>query len=357
VSSPVGAAPDSAPALEDLEAWARAVLVRAGLEDHDAGVVAASLAFAERRGVASHGLLRLGTYVRRIQAGGINRTAKVRVDADLGALVVLDADDGPGACTGMYATDLAIDRAGRHGIACIIARNAGHFGAAGLFTNRMADAGLVGLAMCNTESVMCAPAGGRPVLGTNPLAVAVPLPADARPQLDMATTTASQGKLLAAAQQGNEIPLGWAVDAMGRPTTSPAEGLAGALLPGGGPKGFGLAFAIDALLAVGGANVSPGVAALSGDPATPQRVGHLFLALRADAAGSLDDYRERIAALVDAVHASGLDPGAPPPMVPGEPELAHERRVSGRIELSEPLRATLEGIGAETGVPLPNTRH
>ena len=339
--------------LDAVEDWARQVLVRAGLDDHDARLVAANLAFAEARGVASHGMLRLKTYVSRVRAGGINRAATVRVAADLGALLVLDADDGPGASTASHAADLAIARGREHGIACVVARNANHFGAAAFFVNRIADAGLVGIAACNTESVMCAPAGGRPVLGTNPLAVAVPLPYDARPQLDMATSTASQGKLIAAAQRGGEIPLGWAVDAAGRPTTSPREGLQGALLPSGGPKGFGLAFAIDALVALSGANVSHAVSALDGDPGAPQRLGHVLLAIRADAAAPLDDYRDRIAGLVDTIHASGIDSATPAPLAPGEPELQHEQHAAGQLALPQPLLEALAGIAAESGIPLP----
>ncbi|MEA2419832.1 MAG: hypothetical protein QOE60_2038, partial [Thermoleophilaceae bacterium] len=224
----------------------------------------------------------------------------------------------------------------------------------GFFANRIADGGLVGVVACNTESVMCAPFGGRPVLGTNPLAVSVPLPYEQRPQLDMATTTVSQGKLIAAAQQDRSIPLGWAVDARGNPTTSATEGLAGALLPGGGPKGFGLAFAIDALLAVSGANVSPHVSALDGDAAVPQRLGHLFLAIRPDAAGPLDEYRDRISGLVEAIHASEIDGSdAPPPLAPGEPEAAQEQRQAGRLEIPEVLMNELSSLAAETGVPLP----
>lgn len=340
--------------VERLEEWANRVLERAGLSGDDARVVAASLAYADSRGVVSHGMLRLGTYIRRIRSGGINPVAKVTVLADLGALVVLDADDGPGASTAWRAAELVIERAQEHGVACVSARNASHFGSAGFFVNHIADAGLVGLATCNTESVMCAPFGGRPVLGTNPFAFALPLPHDERPQVDMATTTASQGKLIAAAQRGEEIPLGWAVDRSGNATTSPAAGLEGALLPGGGHKGFGLAFAMDALLAVSGANVSPSVNALDGDPGVPQRLGHLFIAIRPDPVDSLDGYRSRIARLVDAIHASGIDADGPSPMVPGEPELNHERRAGGSVELSDPLLAELLSIGAEVGVPFPD---
>lgn len=343
----------TAVAIAEIETWASRVLVHAGLAHEDARWVAASLAFAERRGVASHGMLRLQTYVDRLGAGGINRAPQLRTDADLGALVVLDADDGPGASTGVFAVDVAVERARRFGVGCVVVRNSNHFGATAFYTNRIADAGMVGLAVCNTESVMCAPAGGRPVLGTNPFALAVPLPYRRRPQIDMATTTASQGKLLSALQQEREIPLGWAVDADGRPTTSPEAGLNGALLPGGGPKGFGLAFAIDALVALGAANVSPAVSALNGDPAAPQRLGQFFIALRADAAGSLAEYCDRIDALVDAIHESGIDGAAREPVAPGEPELEHERLSAGRAQLPDALIDELSRLAADTGVPLP----
>jgi LDH2 family malate/lactate/ureidoglycolate dehydrogenase len=333
--------------------WTTQVLTRVGLTESDAEVVAASLAFAESRGVGTHGLIRLPTYVERIRAGGINKAARIRTEADLGALVIIDADDAPGASSGAYGADLAVARGREFGIGCVIARNGNHFGASAFYTNRIADAGLLGLVACNTESVMCAPFGGRPVLGTNPFALAVPLPYERRPQVDMATTTVPQGKLLVAAQNGQDIPLGWAVDAQGRPTTSPSEGLQGALLPSGGPKGFGLAFAIDALIALAGANVSPTVTALNGDPSQPQRQGQLFLAIRADATGPLSEYHERIGQLVDAIHDSGVDEGGVPPLAPGEPELLHERKVAGHLTLGEGLLEQLRGLALDTGVGLP----
>jgi LDH2 family malate/lactate/ureidoglycolate dehydrogenase len=353
VSEP-GAAGTGPPLIVKLDAlrdWTTGVLVKAGLSEADARPVAASLAFAESRGVATHGFLRLPTYVDRISAGGISATAQVGIVADHGALVVVDANHGPGASTGLVGTDLAVERAREFGVGCVIARNANHFGASAFFTNRIADAGLLGLAVCNTEAVMSAPFGGRPVLGTNPIAVAVPMPQDTRPQLDMATTTVSQGRLIMAEQAGESIPLGWAVDEAGKPTTSASAGLRGALLPSGGPKGFGLAFAVDALLALGGAEVSPGVAALNGDSATHQRLGHLFLAIRADGADGLSAYQDRITQLVDAIHGSGLD--GPPPMVPGEPELDRVRDCDGRVHLRDSLVEALRPLAVATGLPLP----
>ncbi|GAA1136123.1 Ldh family oxidoreductase [Nocardioides aquiterrae] len=345
---------ESAPA-GALVDWTTQVLVRTGLGTEEAATVADSLVFADLRGVSTHGVLRLPTYVERLRAGGINVSSRLSVVSDAGALVVVDADAGPGASTGATAADLAVARARVYGIGCVIARNANHFGASAYFTNRIADAGMVGIAACNTEPVMCAPFGGAPVLGTNPIAVAVPAPYERRPQLDMATTVTSQGRLIMAQRAGEDIPLGWAVDGDGRATTSAAAGLDGALLPVGGPKGFGLAFAVDALLAVGGAGTSPDVLALSGDPATPQRLGHLFIAVRADVVAPLDDYRARIDALVAAVHASGGELDVPAPLVPGEPEVRREQAAGRRVELTAAVLSDLQRVADAVDVPLPTS--
>ena len=339
--------------VDSIREWVSAVLLAEGLTQDDALIVADSLVFADLRGVSTHGVLRLPTYVARTRAGGIDPTGSTSIVADLGALVVVDSGHGPGAATAMRATAIVIERAREHGIGCVIARNANHFGASAYFTNQIADAGLLGVAACNTEPVMCAPFGGAPVLGTNPIALAVPFPRTGRPQLDMATTTANQGRLMIAARDGTEIPLGWAVDSRGRPTTSPQAGLDGALLPMGGPKGFGLAFAVDALLALAGANVSTGVAALHGDDSVPQRLGHLLIAVRADAAGTLEEYRSSIRGLIDAVHASGDGLDVPAPLVPGEPEVSRERESRGFIDVSSYVREDLAEIARTSGVPLP----
>jgi LDH2 family malate/lactate/ureidoglycolate dehydrogenase len=338
---------------EAIECWAADALRRVGLRDVDSRWVAKSLIFADRSGVGTHGLMRLPVYLDRIGAGGINRRADCRVTHDLGALVILDADNAPGAASGVIAANLAVERGRQYGISCVMAHSANHFGASAFYTNRIADNDLLGLAICNTESVMCAPFGGRAVLGTNPLAVAVPLPADTRPQLDMATTTTSQGRLIVARQADQEIPTGWAVDATGRPTNSAAAGLAGALLPSGGPKGFGLAFAIDSILAAAGANTSQDVGALQGDDSRPQRLGQAFIALRVDVARPLAAYRKKINSLVEAIHQSGLPGSDGPPLAPGEPEQLRRRESQGRIRLSAAVTRELKRVGDAIGLPLP----
>ena len=340
--------------IRTVERWATEALRKAGLSAADAEVTAASLAFAEERGVQTHGFIRLLTYVQRAKAGGIKGSGVAKIASDLGALVIVDADHVVGASSAMYAAGLAVERARRHGIGCVAVRNANHFGVAAFYSSRIADAGLLGLVVCNTDKVMCVPGGGRAVLGTNPLAVTVPMPAEVRPQLDMATTEVSQGRLIMAARNCEPIPLGWAVDAEGLPTTSAAAGLNGALLPAGGPKGFGLSFAIDALVALSGALTSDQVGALYGDPKEPQRLGQLFMAIRADAGVPLETYQKTIADLVEAIHGSGPASGGNKPLAPGEPELARVRQNQGLLSLTEMLTDALSEISASTGLALPD---
>lgn len=340
--------------IQSVISWAAESLRLAGLSGPDADVTVDSLAFADARGVHTHGFMRLATYVRRIRAGGINGSGSPRVVADLGALAIVDADHVTGARAGVYGADLAIERARQHGIGCAVVRNSNHFGVAGYYGHRIADAGLVGIVACNTDKVMCPPFGGRAVLGTNPLAVTVPLPYESRPQLDMATTEVSQGRLIIAARNNEEIPLGWAVDEEGVPTSSAAAGLRGALMPAGGPKGFGLSFAIDALVALSGAEVSNDVSPLYGDPSQPQRLGQLFIAIRADVGMDLAAYQQRITGLMEAIHRSGPSSGTPSPTAPGELELVRERQNRGRLVLNSALIESFAEVAVATGLSLPD---
>lgn len=229
-------------AIDNLRRWPCDVFVATGLSLRDAETTVDNLVFAERRGVRTHGFLRVPIYVERILAGGIDANAVTTIKRDFGALAIMDAGNAIGAVSGRDATSLVIERANEFGIACAIVSRANHFGAAAYYTNLIADAGLFGIVVCNTDKAMGPPFGGRRVLGTNPLSIAFPLPPSERPQLDMATSEASLGKVLVAVQDRHDIPLGWAVDSEGHPTTSASAAIEGALLPTGGPKGFGLAF-------------------------------------------------------------------------------------------------------------------
>lgn len=338
-----------------LRAWGEAVLTQMGMSRACAQEVIGNLLFAELRGVRTHGFLRLAVYAKRIQAGGIDPHAKPRVETDAGAVCVVDCDDGPGACGGSYVARLAAERASLCGIAAVIGRNSNHFGAAGYYADLIADAGVVGIIASNGDPIMCAPGGGRPILGTHPLAIAIPASIEGvRPLLDMATSEASYGKLLIASRVGETIPPTWAVDAEGLPTTDADAALAGALLPAAGPKGFGLAFMIDLLVALGSGVPSPQVGALYGADETPQRLGMVAIAIAPDVLLAEDDYAERVAALVAAVRASRQDGHAlGTPLIPGEPENRRAAAADDIVPIDGELLPALLELAEQTGVPLP----
>jgi LDH2 family malate/lactate/ureidoglycolate dehydrogenase len=252
----------------------------------------------------------------------------------------------------MFASELAGEIAGDAGIGLVAAYNANHFGAAGFYAEVLARHGLLSMILSNADAVMAPPAGGKRVLGTNPIAVGAPPVGELTPLLDMATSNVAYGKLLVAAQSGTPIPLDWAVDVDGQPTSDATRGLDGALLPLGGPKGFGLAFIVDLFSALGGAQVSPDVRPLYGERSLPQQLGFTVIAINAEMLGGTETFHTRIRRLIDAVHAAGSD-DVPTPMIPGEPEQRQEREADGQLWLSDEAVAELDVLANTYALPLP----
>ena len=214
---------------------------------------------------------------------------------------MLDAGNALGQLTGEQAMSLAIDKARQFAAGIVAVRHGFHFGAAGRYARQAADAGCVGIAMCNTRPLMPAPGGAERVVGNNPLAIAVPADGEIPIVLDMATSEAAMGKIRMAEKAKEPIPPTWAVTAQGLPTTNPTEAIAGMLLPSGGPKGFGLSFLIDLLCGLlsqgaSGAQVRP----LYGDFSVPYDCSHLFIAIDVAHFCDLDWFRAQAANAADA---------------------------------------------------------
>lgn len=332
---------------EQVRAWGQGVLHAVGLDPTAAAIVIDTLLFADARGVASHGMLRLPTYVQRMRSGGIKVDGRPRVVKRSGATAVVDGDDAAGQISAVLAVETAAQLADRYGVASVWVTHGNHFGAAGYYGNWLAQRGYAAMVTCTTDAVMCAPGGAQPIVGTNPLCLAVPPDASGRvPMLDMATSVVAWGKLVIAAQSGDPIPPGWALDRDGIPTTDPTVGLHGSLAPVGGPKGFGLAFLIDAISgAVSGASTGPRIGAIGGDPAVPQRLSQLFVALQVGRVDPDGGYEERIGQLLDDVWSSPPARGATGrPMFPGEPEFRHAEDQGNVLALSTGTVTELDAL-------------
>jgi LDH2 family malate/lactate/ureidoglycolate dehydrogenase len=229
-----------------LEACGR-ILEKVGVPPEQARIIAEVTVEADLRGIGSHGLLRLPAYVHRVQAGLMAADTQLKVVRERGATVLLDAQGGFGQVAGVYAMNQAIERARQHGVGFVAVRNANHFGIAAYYTMMALPHRMIGIAATNAAPSMAAWGGTTPVLGTNPISVAIPTGQDVDIVLDMASSVVARGKIRAAATKGERIPLGWALDAEGRPTEDPQAALKGTLLPIGGPKGYGLALVVDVL--------------------------------------------------------------------------------------------------------------
>lgn len=231
---------------EELTTAVSSILRAAGLSDQDASVVASILVRTEERGNPSHGVAHLFLYLTYLDEGRANPTARPTIVRQEGATAVMDAHRGLGPVAAVKAMNLALDLSDQYGIGAVSVRNAMTFSAAATYAEQALEHGQIGIAASNTGAIM-APAGGIDrILGNGPFAVAVPSN-DEPFILDMACSTTARANIIMAAERGEEIDLGLAIDEHGNPTTDAAAALRGAVLPFGGYKGSGLALAIEFL--------------------------------------------------------------------------------------------------------------
>ncbi len=340
---------------ESLRAFGTGVLAALGVPEDDAALVADSLVQADLWGHSSHGLLRLPWYAARLRSGAMRAVTDPVVLSDTGPLVLLDGRAGVGQVLTERARRLAVERARTHGVGVVGVRDSNHFGTAMWFTRRAARDGCVAVLTTNASPAM-APWGGREKrLGTNPWSIAAPGPDGGVIAVDIANTAVARGKIYLAEARGEPIPETWALTADGAPTTDPAEGVLGVILPMAGHKGYAITFLMDVLSgALTGSAVGTGV---HGPYEAGERsgCGHLFLALDPDAFGDRAGYEARVRRLVDEVRTVPLAQGFDGVFYPGEVEDRAEAAnlAAGGVVLAEQSLADLRALGAETGVPLP----
>ncbi len=298
-----------------LEIFAKDLLHAMGVRPSDAEILWDSMAYADLRGKTTHGVARLPLYWKNIQAGTIDPQAQPVIVSDKGALAVLDACNGFGQIAAARAVKLAVQKAKTFGISAVGVCNSNNFGAAGYYGLLAAEQGVASLVMANASPALVAPGASAPVLGTNPLCFAAPGVgaadganggADRSPIVfDMASTVAARSKIRLALKNQEAIPQDWAVDTAGNPTSNPKEALAGALLPAGGAKGYGLALMVDYFAGLLTGSAFAGQVKPLGNTEAPSHNGHFFIAVDIAAFYGEDEYRERYNELVEALKASG----------------------------------------------------
>ena len=340
---------------QKLEAWLQSVFEANGLPAEDARTAAGALVKASLRGVDSHGVARLAMYCERLRRGATRAAPEIAVQRVAAAAVLVDGDDGLGLVVGPRAMAEAIALARDCGIGLAGVRRSGHYGMAALYILQAVEAGCVGMAFTNASPALPVWGGRTPFLGTSPFAAGVPAGVGPPFVLDMACSVVARGKLKFAAQRGEPIPEGLALDRQGRPTTDGAEAFEGVVLPMGGVKGAGLSMLMDVLAGVltgagFGGEVRNPFTGLNG----PQQTGHFFLALKADLFMPQTAFENRMEALKERVKAQPRAAGFDEILMPGEPEERNERQRRERgIPLTPDVVASLQMEGERAGVPFP----
>ena len=328
------------------------LLQKANIPPKDADLIAESLVRANLRGVDSHGVARLAIYIERLNKKLVNPEPQIAILQETPAMALVDGDNGSGQVVAKMAMELAMVKAMESGVALVGIRNSTHFGAAVFFSMKALEQDMIGMVLANSYATV-APWGSRiPYFGTNPLSVAVPAGEELPLVLDMATSVAAWGKIILAAQKGESIPAGWAIDSDGEVTTNATRALQGALIPFGGPKGSGISLIIDVLVGIlTGASYGPYVGDLYKNLDHPQNVGQMMGAIDIGRFSNINEFKNRMDAMIREIKSLPTAKGMSEMFLPGEIEIRNQRR---REKEGIPLPPTtiddLQKLSSEYGV-------
>ncbi len=323
-------------------------LTAAGANDTMARSVARALVLAESQGLSGHGLSRVAQYSTHLRNGRANGAAIAKVARHKGAALLVDAGTG----LAFPACDLAIEKAivtaGELGVCFAGITNSHHAGVMVDHLRPVAAAGMVALAFANSPAAMPAAGGRHPVFGTNPVAAIFPRRNADPLMIDLSLSEVARGKLMVAAKAGQPIPLGWALDADGEPTTDPQKGLMGSMLPVGAassPKGAMLALMVELIVtAVIGAQFGFEASSFFVEEGNQPRIGQAFIVIDPGALAGLDAYYERMETVITEMM---LDDGV---RLAGARRLALQRQATtDGLQVADVLVAQLEKLAQVVG--------
>ena len=346
----IGSEPDRRIESARLAQFVRELLEAASVPRPLASEWAASLIWANLRGVDSHGVLRVPRYLDLLKKKTMNPDPNIRVERRAGAIVVLEADRAPGAIAMTRAMAEAIACARETHIGWCAARNITHAGAIGYFALQAAQAGFAGIVMTASGPLMAYHGARVAGVSTNPLAIA--FPGNKRPPflIDMSTSTVAMGKLLNARDSGRDIPPDWGIDAQGRATTDARK--VATLLPMAGPKGSGLSFMIECLCSLTVHNPIVATALEGGGSLDNPFLNGVALAIDLSAFGDAESIRREADRLGDAIADLPAAEGVESILLPGERGAAIlQQREREGIPVPrgtwQRLLASAEGLGVE----------
>ena len=343
---------------QQLAAFAEAVFLKMGCTDSDAALATKVLLSADLRGIDSHGIARLVGYVRLWEIGRINTTPNIKVIHETPSTAVIDGDRGLGLIVAPRAMEIAMEKAKQVGTGWVSVKNSNHFGIAGYHAMMALEQEMIGIAMTNASALVAPTYAAEKLLGTNPIAVAIPAGEEAPFVADFATTTAANGKLEIAQRNNISIPLGWAQDAEGN-ATQDANILkkGGALLPlgsekeQGSHKGYALGSIVDIFSAVlSGASFGPWAPPFPAYVPMPENMpgeglGHFIGAMRIDAFRPAADFKSNMDLWLHRFRNATPASGHEQVYVAGDIERAMEKeRMQNGIALVDAVQNDLKAL-------------
>jgi LDH2 family malate/lactate/ureidoglycolate dehydrogenase len=327
--------------------------IAAGLPADDAQTLAELMVEADLRGADTHGVIRLPLYVRRIRAGGVNAKPEIRVVSDRPSAALIDGDNGMGHLVMRRAAALAVEKAKATGLGWVGARMSNHAGPAALYVTMPLKHDMIGLYFAVGSNNHLPPWGGsESLLGTNPMAVAVPALEEPPIVLDMAPTVAAYGKVRLKAQRGEQMPVGWMIDRDGKPLTDPKRADEGHLLPIGDYKGYGLSLIIGLLAgALNRAALGREVIDFVKETSKATNTGQAITALSIETFMPPAEFKRAVDRVIRDIRASRRLPGVERIWLPGEQSYAKllDRRAHG-VPMAKGLRESLDTVARDLAI-------
>lgn len=340
--------------IEALREFCMAALRQVGMNENDSAITSDALVTTDAMGIFTHGTKLLGGYLSRLSGGGYRASGVPRIEREGPGWAVIDGDSALGQVGCVFAVRVAIAKARNVGIAYVGLRNTGHIGAAGYYAAMAASEGLIGVVTGNDTPSVAAPGSRGAVLGSNPLAYAVPVAGRDPILLDMATAAVAGGKVYAAHQRGEPIPATWLIGEDGRPTTDgslyPHHA---SLAPMAGHKGYGMGLLAEVLsgaLPCGALTWQIG-SWMFDDPGKASRHNAGFIAIDVATIAEPGEFDLRMQTLIDEIHAVPTAEGVDRVILPGEREWERKRRAEAEgINLPDDVRVKLTAVAREFGV-------
>lgn len=344
--------------------FTKSVFIAMGCPGDDAENAAGVLLSADLRGVDSHGVARLSGYVRLWEAERVNAKPSIKVIHETPSTAVVDGDRGLGLVVAPAAMKIAIEKAKRVGTGWVSVQNSNHYGIAAAHAMMALEQDMIGISMTNASPLVAPTFSTSKMLGTNPICVAAPAGEQPPFVMDLATTTAANGKLEILQRKNQETPQGWVQDVAGNPSTD-ANILkkGGALLPLGGDrehgshKGYALGAMVDIFSALlSGANYAPWVPPFPAYVPMPSRqpgkgIGHFLGAMRVDAFRPASEFKRDMDDWINGFRTADTLPGCDRVMVPGDPERETEQeRLKKGIPLLPAVVSDLQQLAAKMGL-------